>query len=354
MEPIDLRSDTVTRPSAAMRRAMAEAEVGDDVFGEDPTVRRLEETVAALVGKAAALFVSSGTMGNQLAILTQTRRGDEVIAGEGAHCAWYETGAAAALSGVQVLSAGRGGLFDADDVADLAKPKADWYPRTSLVACENTHNRAGGLVWPLPQLRAVVAQAKALGLATHLDGARLWNAALASGATPAELAAGFDTVSVCFSKGLGAPVGSALCGTRELIAEARRCRKMLGGGMRQAGILAAGALYALEHQRDRLAEDHANARAVATLLAGCAAARVDPEAVQTNIVMVDLPAHDADDAVRAAAEAGVLVAAFGPHRLRLVTHLDVANTAVEGARRLAGALDRLPRLPAGLRDGLPV
>ena len=338
MDLIDLRSDTVTRPTPPMREAMARAEVGDDVFGEDPTVRRLEERTADLLGKEAALFVPSGTMGNQLAILVRTRPGEEIIVGEGAHCAWYEAGAAAALSGVQAVVAGRGGLFTADEMEAVRKPEADWYPRATLVAVENTHNRGGGIVWPAWHLKAVTERARRLGLGLHLDGARLWNAAVMLGESPAQIAAGFDTASVCFSKGLGTPVGSALCGTRELIAQARRGRKMLGGGMRQVGILAAAALYALEHHRERLAEDHTNARALAEMMASEPGVRIDLAKVQTNIVMVDVPGFRAAEIAAVAKEKGVLVSVFGPERLRVVTHLDVAKTAEEGGRRLAAAI----------------
>src|SRR5579864_5883643 len=253
-----------------MRDAMARAEVGDDVFGDDPTARALEEEVASITGKAAALFVPSGTMGNQLAIATQTRPGDEVIVGEGAHPVLYEGGAGAALSGVQFAIAGRGGLFTPEELESAVQPPAYWSPRTALVAIENTHNRAGGRVWPTAQARAVAERARALGFATHLDGARIWNASIATGLDVATLCAPFDTVSVCFSKGLGAPVGSALCGTRAIVQEARRLRKRWGGGMRQAGILAAGALYALRHHRERLPEDHRHARELAHQLSSAA------------------------------------------------------------------------------------
>jgi len=336
---IDLRSDTVTRPGPAMRKAMADADVGDDVFGEDPTVRRLEETVAAILGKEAALFVPSGTMANQLAILVQTKRGDEIIVSDGAHCAWYESGAAAALAGVQPVSIGTGGLFTAAEVEAAIKPSFDWYPRTSLVAFENTHNRGGGRVWPQQQLEDAARFARSRGLAVHLDGARLWNASVASKTAPDALAAPFDTVSVCFSKGLGAPIGSAFCSNRERVAAARRLRKMLGGGMRQAGVIAAGALYALEHNRQRLQRDHDNARRVAAVMAGeVPEARVALESIETNIVMIDLPTLAADAVAAAAEKCGVLVSVFGPHRLRVVTHLDVEETAELGAQRLAKAI----------------
>ncbi len=340
---IDLRSDTVTRPTPAMRQAMASAEVGDDVFGEDPTVCRLEETVAALLGKEAALFVSSGTMGNQVSLLAQTRRGDEILVSEGAHCAWYEAGAAAAIGGVQAVVIGKGGLFTSADIEQAIKPQADWYPRTSLVALENTHNRAGGRVWPMAQLLEVTAFARARGLALHLDGARIWNASVAAGVAPKDIAAPFDSVSVCFSKGLGAPVGSAICGSRDLIRACRRLRKMLGGGMRQAGVIAAGAIYALEHHRDRLARDHDNARAIAKRLAAVEGARVDEGSVESNIVMLDTPGVAAERVIEAARAAGVLVSAFGPERIRIVTHLDVQDTAVRGGEVLADVVAKLAK-----------
>ncbi len=338
---IDLRSDTVTRPTAAMRDAMARAEVGDDVFGDDPTVRSLEEEVAHITGKEAALFVSSGTMGNQLGIATQTRPGDEVVVGEGAHPVNYESGAGPALSGVQFAVAGRGGIYTPEDMEAVLQPRVYWAPRNSLVTVENTHNRSGGRVWPPEQAKAVALRARALGLASHLDGARIWNASVACGATVSSLCEPFDTVSVCFSKGLGAPVGSAFCGPRRLIEEARRFRKRWGGAMRQSGILAAGALYALAHHRARLAEDHDNARALAAGMARVGGAHVDLASVQTNIVNIDVDAP-ADAAASAARGLGVLIQASGPQRLRAVTHLQVSRSDVQSAteilaRAIAGA-----------------
>jgi threonine aldolase len=327
---IDMRSDTVTRPTAAMRAAMACAEVGDDVFGEDPTVRALEEEIARITGKEAALFVTSGTLGNQLAIALQTRPGDEVVVGEWAHPILYEGGATAALSGVQMAVAGKGGLFTASELEAAVQPGDHWAPRTALVAVENTHNRAGGRVWPVDQLHAVAGRARSLGLSLHLDGARIWNASVACGAEVSALAAPFDTVSVCFSKGLGAPVGSAVCGTRAMVVEARRIRKRLGGGMRQAGILAAGALHALAHHRTRIAEDHANARVFAEMIAGCDGIRVEATAVETNIVNVDVEVSAALVAARARL-LGLAINASGPTRLRAVTHLDVSRQEVEQA-----------------------
>jgi threonine aldolase len=337
---VDLRSDTLTRPTPPMREAMARAEVGDDVFGEDPTVRALEEEVASLTGKEAALFLSSGTMGNQLGIALQTRHGDELIVGEGAHPVWYEAAAGAALSGVQFATAGKGGLFTADEMEAAIQTGVYWAPHTQLVCVENTHNRAGGRIFPQAEVVAIAARAKARGLALHLDGARLWNASAATGIPVQTLAAPFDTVTVCFSKGLGAPVGSALCTTKAQIERARRFRKMWGGAMRQSGILAAGALYALHHHRERLVEDHANARRFAEIVGAAKGARIDLAHVETNIVNVDVddPIRAEDVAARARA-AGVIVNATGPRRMRAVMHLDVSRTEVErGATILAGVI----------------
>jgi threonine aldolase len=330
MEQIDLRSDTVTRPTAGMREAMARAEVGDDVFGEDPTVRALEERVAALLGKEAALFTPSGTAANQIGLLIHCRPGDDVILGEGAHQMAFEAGAGGAIAGVQFSVAGRGGLFEAADVRACHRSRDTHFPPTALVSVENTHNRAGGRIWPLAQLRAVTEEARSLGLRLHLDGARLLNAVVASGTPAADWAASFDTVTQCFSKGLGAPVGSAIAGTREHVRLARRYRKMLGGGMRQAGVLAAAALYALEHHVDRLAEDHQNARRIAATLGRAAHGRV-LEPVDTNMVMLDLleGAPTAAEAVAAAKARGLLVLSVAPRRIRIVTHLDVDRAACE-------------------------
>ena len=338
-EPVvDLRSDTVTKPSRAMREAMLSAVVGDDVYGEDPTVIELERRTAALLGKESALFVPSGTMSNQIALLVHTRPGDEVVIGEGAHIAFYESGAGAALAGVQFATAGSGGLFDADDLTAAVKPKADYHPRTSLVCLENTHNRAGGRIFPQTSAEAIALCARGFGLGAHLDGARLWHAALVTGQTEAALATPFDTVSVCFSKGLGAPVGSALVGSRDAISTARRFRKMLGGGMRQVGILAAGALFALEHQRARLSLDHDSARELGRILAQVNGVRVI--APETNIVSVALPGWHASRVVEAARTRGVLVNATGKDTLRAVTHLDVSLSDVRlAAERLADAID---------------
>ncbi len=318
----DLRSDTVTRPSAAMRAAMAAAEVGDDVYREDPTVRRLEERVAAVLGKAAALFVPSGTMANLIALLWHCRPGDEAIVGKASHSVFYESGASAAWAGLQFEQVGEGGLFSAADVARAIKPRAYYCPRTRLVMVENTHTHGGGRVFPQTDVEAIAQLAHREQLGLHLDGARLWNAAAAVGQPVAELCAPFDTVSVCFSKGLGAPVGSAICGPEPAIEAALRFRKMLGGGMRQAGVLAAGALYALEHNQERLADDHHAAQRLAAALG--ALPGVSLADVETNIIHATV-AGDAERIVRVAKERGVLIAALGPHQLRMVTHLDVSG-----------------------------
>jgi threonine aldolase len=340
MSVIDLRSDTVTRPTPEMRKVMAAAEVGDDVYGEDPTVRRLEERVADLLGKERALFVPSGTMSNQIALLVHTRPGDEVVIGEGAHCAWYESGAGAALAGVQFAVAGAGGLFDEAALDAAVKPRAYYHPRTSLVCVENTHNRSGGRVFPLAALRAVAERARHHELFLHLDGARLWNASAATGIAERTFAAPFDTVNVCFSKGLGAPVGSALAGSRAAIQAGHRFRKMLGGGMRQAGILASAALHALENHRERLADDHRAARAIAEIVANARGAAVEVGHVETNIVAIRLERAASEDVVERARAAGVLINATGPSSLRAVTHLDVSfEQAQQAAQKLAAAIE---------------
>jgi threonine aldolase len=327
MVAIDLRSDTVTRPSPGMREAMARADVGDDWYGEDPTVNRLQEEVAALLQKEAALFVPSGTLANQIALRLHCRHGDDVLVGEEAHNQWHENGAAGALAGVQLTVVGRGGLFSPEEVTLAYKPENGLYPPTRLLCVEDTHNRGGGRVWPRAQLQAVCAAGRALGLGLHLDGARLWNAAAAGGVPEAELAAPFDTVAVCLSKGLGAPVGSLLCGPRSLMTRARRYRQKYGGGMRQAGILAAAGRYALAHNRGRLPEDHDNARLLGERLAAHASVRVLP--VETNIIVFDLlpPLPEAKAVVEALRERGLLVVAFGPRRMRAATHLDVDRAA---------------------------
>jgi len=335
--PVDLRSDTLTKPSSAMREAMARAEVGDDVYGEDPTVNRLKARVAELLGKQAALFVPSGVMANQIALAVQTRPGDEVLVSRGAHCMWYESGAAAALAGVQLRElGGDDGLYTARELAATINPDNSHYPVTALVSVENSHNRGGGRIFPQRSILEIADVARTHKLKLHLDGARLWNVNVATQAPLAELCAPFDTVSVCLSKGLGAPVGSLLAGDAPTIARALRRRKMLGGGMRQAGILAAAGLYALEHQLARLAEDHANARGFAERIAEAPGLTVGP--VDTNIVIWDLAPSvplDAAAFVARARDRGLLLNAMGDRRVRAVTHLDVSRAEVLRGAELA-------------------
>ncbi|MFO0617408.1 MAG: GntG family PLP-dependent aldolase [Polyangiaceae bacterium] len=328
--PIDLRSDTVTRPTPEMRAVMARADVGDDVYGEDPSVRLLEERVAELLGKERALFVPSGTMSNQIALLCHTSRSDEVYVGEGSHCAYYESGAGAAWAGVQFAEVGKGGTFTAAELEAAIRPLAYYMPTPRLVVVENTHNRGGGKIFEVGEVEAIAAVARAKSLGLHLDGARLWNAAAKTGLSERALAAPFDTVSVCFSKGLGAPVGSALAGSSHLIGKAHRFRKMLGGGMRQAGILASAALHALENHRSRLGEDHDNAARFAEIVSAATGSGLSPHPAITNIVLVETSAP-AEQLAKAAAEVGVLVSVFGAHRLRIVTHMDVSRADVERA-----------------------
>ena len=336
--PVDLRSDTVTRPTEAMRRAIAEAEVGDDIYGEDPTVRLLEERVAELVGTEAALFVPSGTMANQVALKALTRPGEEVLIGREAHCWAFESGALAALSGVQTQVLPGDGRFTGDDVrAGYKSPDVYWIATTTVVAVENTHNMGGGICWDRADLAGVLAAARELGMATHLDGARLWNAAVAQDTAERDLAAGFDTVSVCLSKGLGTPAGSLVCTTAERIAWCRRYRKMFGGAMRQSGVLAAAGLHALEHHRTRLADDHANAGYLAEALAGAPGLTVDRARVETNIVMIDLDEVPAARIVEDARRGGVLIGAVGPRRLRAVLHLDVDRAGCTRAAEVIAA-----------------
>lgn len=338
---IDLRSDTVTRPSAAMRAAMAAAEVGDDQYGEDPTTTRLQHEMAVLLGKEAALWLPSGTMANQVALRTLTRPGDEVVAARESHVGWHEAGGAAANAGVQLVEVGRGGVFDADDLDAAIKPASlPVFAPTTLVTVENTHNRAGGVVFDQREVVRLCERARARGLATYLDGARLWNAAVANGRPEAELAAPFDLVGVAFSKGLGAPGGSLLAGRRELIDAAARHRRRFGGAMRQTGHYAAAALHGVAHHRERLAEDHAHARRLAEALAGCPAVQLDLATVQTNIVVFHLAPEGPDAAtlVARARDAGVLLNAFGTRTVRAVTHLDVTRGQVD---RAAATLLRL-------------
>ncbi len=331
---IDLRSDTVTKPSPAMREAMAQAEVGDDVFGEDPTVNRLQEVAARLLGKEAALFVPSGTMGNQLCVRLHTRPGDEIIVEAGAHVVRYESGAAAGLSGVQThWLPGTRGILEADQIEAAIRPPDYHNPPTTLICLENTHNRGGGTIYPLETTKAIRKVAEARGIAMHLDGARLFNAVVVTGVPAAEYARHFETVTFCLSKGLGAPVGSLICADRERVVKLRRLRKMFGGGMRQAGILAAAGLYALEHNIARLAEDHAHAKRLAEALAGLPGVRINPAHVETNLVIFDISEtrRTADEVLTLLKAEGLLLVPFSPTTLRAVTHLDVSRDQVAQA-----------------------
>ncbi|MCX6063810.1 MAG: low-specificity L-threonine aldolase [Caldiserica bacterium] len=325
---IDLRSDTVTKPTQAMRDAMATAEVGDDVYREDPTVIRLEELGARMLGKEAGLFVVSGTMGNQVAIMTHTQRGDELITEAESHIFYYEVGDIAMLSGVQARQVpGKRGVMDPDDVKHAIRDSNNiHFPRTSLIAIENTHNRGGGKVWPIEYVRQISAEAHEHGIAVHMDGARIFNAAIASGIAPDVWASYADSVMFCLSKGLCAPVGSLLVGSTEYIERARKNRKRLGGGLRQVGILAAAGIVALETMVNRLAEDHANAKLLASELANIGYG-TDPSGVETNMAMVDVSAsgQDAPAFVAAAKEQRVLCNAVTQTTVRLVTHHDVTT-----------------------------
>jgi threonine aldolase len=326
---IDLRSDTITRPSSAMRQAMAHAEVGDDMFGEDPTVALLESRVADLLGKEAALFTPSGIMANQLALRAHTEPGDEVIIDGNAHIYYYEGGGPAAISGVMCRCLpGLRGIFTAEQMEAVLRPVDQHYAPTKLVCLENTHNRGGGKIWPQQEVKEIARLARERGIRMHLDGARLWNAAAASGRSERELAEEFDSVAVCFSKGLGAPVGSALCGSREFIQRARRFRKMFGGGMRQAGIIAAGALHALDHHRQRLVEDHHNARLLAEGLCKLPGIDLDPSSVETNIVMARLHSVSAERFAQELHEAGLRLFPRGHDTIRAVTSMEVTSADV--------------------------
>src|SRR5215218_7928721 len=329
---IDLRSDTVTKPTAGMRRAMAEAEVGDDVYGEDPSIRALEERTAELFGHEAALFVPSGTMGNQIGMRLVCEPGQEVLCDADAHVVTYEMGAAAAIFGISTRTVvSSGGRLDAQQLIDQVRPKTDWHlTGTAAVAVENSHNRSGGLVQPINELRKLWEWSRGAGVAVHLDGARLWNAAVASGVELATYGRLADTASVCLSKGLGAPVGSVLVGSAERIAVGRLWRKRLGGGMRQAGVLAAAGLHALDHHLDRLAEDHEHAQLLGKRLG------VDPATVETNMVVLDdVPAPVIAEAAKAQ---GVLVSQVSARRIRLVLHLDVDRAAVDRAADVLASL----------------
>jgi threonine aldolase len=332
---VDLRSDTVTKPTPGMRRAMAEAEVGDDVYVEDPTVRALEERIAGMFGHEAALFVPSGTMGNQIGMRLVCEPGQEVLCDADAHVVTYEMGAAAAIFGISTRTVvSSGGRLDAEQLIAQVRPKTDWHlTATAAIAVENSHNRGGGLVQPLGELQRLWDWSREADVAVHLDGARIWNAAVASGTDLATYGRLADTASVCFSKGLGTPVGSVLVSSAERIATARLWRKRLGGGMRQVGVLGAACLYALDHHYDRLAEDHEHAQLLAKRLG------VDPASVETNMVVLD--GVEAPLIAEAAKAQGVLVSQVSASRIRLVTHLDVDRAAIDRAADvLSELLDR--------------
>ncbi len=329
---IDLRSDTVTKPTDPMRRAMATAEVGDDVFGDDALTNALERKVSERLGKEAAMFVPSGTMSNQLAVRLQTQPGDEVILDANSHIYSKEAGGTAALSGVICRTiCGVRGIFRGDDVDAAIRTHDVHHAPPRLVCIENTHNAGSGAIWPLESIDDVAKTAKRHGLSLHLDGARIWNASVATGISERDYARHFDTVSVCFSKGLGAPIGSALAGSRELIQRGRRFRKMFGGGMRQTGILAAAAIYAIDHHRARLAEDHANARTLAKGLCGLPGIEIDADSVETNIVFFWLANTSAADFAAKLYSAGIAVMAMGPRTIRAVTNLMVSESQVREA-----------------------
>lgn len=323
---IDIRSDTVTKPSAGMREAMMNAEVGDDVFGEDPSINKLQEIVAELLGKEAALYVPSGTMANQISINVHTQPGNEVICEVGCHLFNYEAGGPALLSGVMLRTLeGHMGSFTADQVRENIRPDNAHFAQSTLIALENTHNRAGGTIFPFEQVKEISTLAKEYGISMHLDGARLMNAVAATGIAAAEWTSYFDSASICLSKGLGAPVGSVIAGTKEFIEKAHRYRKTYGGGMRQAGIIAQAGIYALENNAEGLKDDHKNARTLAEGIAGLEGISIDLDWVQSNIVMIDV-----DPSIGTAAEwaealgnLGVAILAIAPQRLRAVFHLDV-------------------------------
>ncbi|TME63526.1 MAG: aminotransferase class I/II-fold pyridoxal phosphate-dependent enzyme [Chloroflexi bacterium] len=354
MRTIELRSDTFTMPTPAMRRAMADAEVGDDQYGEDPTVNRLEKRAAEIVGKDAGVYVASGMLGNLCGVLSQTERGDEVILGDLAHIYQNEMGASFVLGSIQPrLVPNRDGCPTLEDVEAAIRPQG-MFPRTSVVCLENSHNNCGGSVLTVAQTRAVAELAHRRGLRVHLDGARIFNAAVALGVDAKELCAPVDTVQFCFSKGLSAPVGSILCGTAETVAKARRVRKLLGGAMRQAGVIAAAALVGLEEMRDRLADDHRNAKTLAQGLAGVGGVRIDAERVVTNIVSFEIAPDwmDTGAFTKACAERGLRLSRYlgNSPRLRAVTHYGIERSDIDDALAIVDAVLSRARTPVAAAD----
>lgn len=334
---IDLRSDTVTRPTPEMRDAMRNAEVGDDVFGEDPTVNRLQEMIAQLTGKEAALFVASGTMGNQVCVKTHTQPGNEIILEHNSHIFNYESGAPALLSGVQINPIpGIRGSFTLEQVQEVVRPKNVHHPQTALICIENTHNRSGGTIFPFDEIKRISHFAREKGIRIHLDGARLWNASAATAIPIPEYCSYFDSVSLCFSKGLGAPVGSIIAGSSEFIQKARYHRKVFGGGMRQAGILAAAAIYAIEHHLQRLAEDHHRARILGEFIARLPNIEFDPQSLQTNIVIfnVRMTSLSGQQVIDRLAEKGIKMLTFAGTKIRAVTHLHISDRDIEQTKHV--------------------
>ncbi len=336
---IDFRSDTITKPTDQMRLVIANAEVGDDVFGDDPTVKALEESTAGLLGKQAAVYMPSGTMANQVAVACHTSPGDEIVLDANAHLYYYEAGAPAAISGVmcRLIDCERG-IFSAGDVEKILRPEDQHFARTSLICIENTTNRGGGAVWPIEEIMEITALARSQGINMHLDGARLWNASAASGISEDIYASLFDSVSVCFSKGLGAPIGSVLAGDEEFIYKARRKRKQLGGSLRQVGMIAAGALYALGNNRDRLSIDHDHAQRIAVALAEMPGVDLDIRAVETNIVIFKVTNKPAAIIEQKLRDNGIDLFAIASDRLRIVTNLNVSSEQVDQAIEIFGKI----------------
>lgn len=331
MKFIDLRSDTVTKPSDEMRKAMYEAEVGDDVYKEDPTVNKLEEYVADMFGQEAALFVPSGTMGNQICLNVHTNPGSEVICDKESHIFWYESGSPAALSGIQLaVLDGKHGVITPEQVEPMIRPESAYYmPRTKLIEVENTHNRAGGIIHPIENIAALRTLANKHGIKLHLDGARIWNAHVETGISLAEYGSYFESASVCLSKGLGAPVGSVIVGSKEFVTEAFRVRKGWGGGMRQVGVLAAAGIYALENNLPKLKDDHHNAKKLAEALANMKNVKIDIDTVQTNIIMFKPVGISVEDVLAKARGAGVLLSVGAVGVIRIVTHIDISKIDIQ-------------------------